>query len=214
MYQLQVFNEKGDYQYQFPTISEPYDIACDGRKVLAVSTTRRTVELFDECKGTTISIFPVPSSGFSKRRTSGPTHIAIKKQQEIVVSDPEDMKVKIFNIRGQLLHSFTPQTHAEGLSIAPGGVTITALDNIILADTLNHTVSLYTLNGTLLECLLTPLDELGNVHAVALGRDGHLVVTEFSMNNVHCLKIFRFHKCHCHTDLTPTSRIQTPESQY
>ncbi|KAL8613660.1 hypothetical protein ACOMHN_029752 [Nucella lapillus] len=202
---LQVFTEEGEYQSQVHLGREPYSLACDRQYNLAVCTMDRTVELFSELEH--VTSFPVPcSSGNSK---SSPLHVDIS-EQEIIVSDPADQRIKVFSFDGNFLRQFKPQSHAAGLACCLGGIFVSVLGQVLVADTLNHSVSLFTDTGTFLKQVALPTDEVGCVHSLAVGPEGHLIVSEFSMTGLHCVKIFRYRECPCHEGKQASSKKRTP----
>lgn len=54
--------------------------------------------------------------------------------------------------------------------------------------------------------VLTPNDDVGTLHSLSLGPDGHLAVTEFCVGGEHCVKIFRFYECRCHGGVIPARK--------
>ncbi|XP_076444644.1 uncharacterized protein LOC143282769 [Babylonia areolata] len=206
---VQVFSEVGEFLSQHPIRHEPYSLACDQQYNLVVCTMDRTLELFTEMEP--VTTFPIPiSGGGGGQRKGSPLHVGISEQEEIFVSDPADQHIKVFNFSGDMLRQFQPQSHAGGLACSLGGIFVSVLGQVLVADTLNHSVSLFTDTGTFLKQVAVPLDEVGCVHSLAVGPEGHLIVSEFSMTGPHCVKIFRYRECPCHEGKVLSSRKRTP----
>ena len=71
------------------------------------------------------------------------------------MSDPEDGRVYMYSSEGTSLGRFYPQSHTAGLAVQAGGVCVTPLGQILLVDTLNHVVNLYTESGDFLQQVST-----------------------------------------------------------
>ena len=201
---VQVFEASGKFKYLFKTQEQPYTIATDSRSNIIVGSVKRSVEIYN---GT---------GKFLKRWLVGPNtdslsilQIAATDKNEVVISDTEDKKVKIFTYGGRLLHQFEP-IGGESMAVHPSAVAINEEGQIVLADSLNHTVNLYSKGGALLNVIAGPVDDVGSVQTVALSSIGHLVVTEFTTNGPHCLKVFRYRDCECHRTRPGSSKRRTP----
>jgi len=204
---VQVFDDEYKYKFEFPTTNKPYGIACDRKFNIVVSTMCRSVEVYRRT-GTLVSSFFVNQKGKSP---SG-FHITVNDKDEVIVSDPMDCCIKYFSYNGRQLYKFEPVSNNEGLAVMPSGVVRNLLDQVLVADSLNHVVNLYTERGVLLQQLLCPTDDIGTVQACALGPEGHLITLEFSILGQHSLKIFRYRSCPCHESRPNSSkrRSRTP----
>lgn len=186
-------------------MNEPYDIAADHCDIIAVASVTRLVEIYQARDCTLVSHFLVPVISGCRQNGNCPLHIGLL-EQKIVVSDSADCHIKFFNIKGEFLHQFQPAAFKDSLYVAPGGLCVNSLDCIMLIDTLNHAVSLYSSDGTVLQHVLQPVDGTGCFHSVSVSPEGHLITSEFSIAGDHCIKIFRFQKCLCHGRLRPSSK--------
>lgn len=212
---LQVFTQEGMYQRQLRTAFHPFSLACDWRDNLVVATLARTIELYTNL--TFVTSFPVPhlrSSNKGRDTACGkgsntPLYVAISFRKEIVVSDPEEALIKVFDFFGNFILRFSPQVPGGNLVCSPAGIHITALDQVLVTDTLNHAVTLFTINGIYLKLVASAVDEIGCLNSVSVGPEGHMVISEASLTGPHCLKIFRFGSCPCHEGKMPSSRKQT-----
>ena len=70
---------------------------------------------------------------------------------------------------------------------------------------------MFTEKGIFIKQLVGPTDGCGAVQQCAPGPEGHLITTECSTNNIHCLKIYRYKPCECHRYRPGSSkRPETP----
>ena len=92
-----------------------------------------------------------------------------------------------------------------------------AFDNqnqqIVICDSLNSII--YSLEHDLdednVEIILKRCDNVNYPQALCVSNEGHLIVVECSVLTQHGLKIFRYHRCTCHSRLT-TSSVKTSET--
>lgn len=206
---VQVFNRKGEFKYQFPTSHEPYCIACDDSFNLVVSTCARTIEIYRR-NGKLLHNFSLGGSA----KTKAGCQICVNNKSEVIICDSMDSMVKYFTYDGKLLYRFTPQSTGEGLSMIPSGICVDRDGEVLIADSLNHTVNAYTERGSLLEQILCPADAAGCVQTCAIGSEGHLIVTEFSIAGPHCVKIFRYRPCYCHATRPGSSKRRSPPPKF
>lgn len=203
---VQVFDDQGKYKYQFETVNKPYGIATDRKFNIVVSTMSRTVEVYRRT-GSLVANFPL---GGRKVAAGSGFHIDVNNKEEVIVSDPLENSIKFYTFSGNLLYKFTPDSNSEGLTVLTAGVRVTPADQVIVTDSLNHTINLYTERGILLQQLLCPTDSVGTVQACALGPEGHMIISEYSIMGEHCLKIFRYRPCDCHESRPGSSKRRTP----
>ena len=202
---IQVFDASGKFKYKFPTKHEPYSVTVDTKDNIIVGTVARSIEIYNE-NGDLIKQWKIgPVNG-----TLSIVWVSVNLyKDEIYVSDPEDKKIKCYTDTGKLLYQFEPNG-GESTAVHPNAIAINDTGQIILVDGLNHTVNLYDDKGTLLNVILGPVDDTGSVQAIAPTFIGHLVVTEFTCNGPHCLKVFRYRDCECHRTKPPSSKRRTP----
>nr|XP_022290776.1 E3 ubiquitin-protein ligase TRIM71-like [Crassostrea virginica]XP_022290778.1 E3 ubiquitin-protein ligase TRIM71-like [Crassostrea virginica]XP_022290779.1 E3 ubiquitin-protein ligase TRIM71-like [Crassostrea virginica] len=205
---VQIVTQGGQFRSMFETVDEPYSIASDLSGHVIVSTSRRTIEVYKK-GGKLIHRFVIP--GVS-RDTFG-CKICVNNRQEVIVCDAVNATIKFFTYEGRYVSKFSPRSYSEGLSIIPSGITINRMGEILVADSLNHTVNVYNDHGDLLKQAICPTDQAGCIQACAVGPEGHLVTTEFSLSGPHTLKIFRYRPCHCHITRPGSSKRRTPTPQ-
>ena len=206
-----MFSIDGCYLSQISTDHQPYSLASNRHGIVALSTLRRTVHIYHMLELT--SSFPVPTdrhrSSFTVLTSTQPLYVAIggAHRQLVVVSDPADNLVKLYNFDGTLLHRFQPRSSHIGLVFLPAHLCVTALGRLIIFDRLNRVVNMYTDTGQLVRTLLLPSDGVGSVGALCVGPEGHMVTSESSISGEHCVKIFRYRDCCCHRGQALSSRM-------
>lgn len=205
---VQIITQGGQFRSVFETVDEPYSIASDLSGNVIVSTTRRTIEVYKK-GGKLIHRFVIP--GVS-RDTFG-CKICVNNRQEIIVCDAVNSTIKFFTYNGRYVSKFSPRSSGEGLTMIPSGITINRMGEILVADSLNHTINVYNDNGDFLRQAICPTDQAGCIQACAVGPEGHLITTEFSLSGPHTLKIFRYRPCHCHITRPGSSKRRTPTPQ-
>ena len=201
---VQVFGASGKFKYLFPTKEQPYTIAADSRSNVFIGSVNRSIEIYNGT-GRFLKRWPVAP----RTDSMSILYIAVNDKNEVIISDTEDKRVKIFTYGGRLVHQFEPNG-GESMAVHPSAVAINDEGQIVLADSLNHTVNLYSKRGALLNVIAGPVDDVGSVQTVALSSIGHLVVTEFTTNGPHCLKVFRYRDCECHRTRPGSSKRRTP----
>lgn len=202
---IQIFSQRRQFKFMFPTGDEPFAITSDKGYNMIVSTVRRSIEVYRR-GGKLVHAFPV---GGQARDKIG-CHICVNDKEEVIVGDAVHNYVKYFTYGGKLLYKFHPLSTGDGLSMIPSGVCVNVQGELIIGDALNHTVNLYSERGVLLKQLVGPSDEAGAVQTCAIGPEGHLLATEFSVSGPHSLKIFRYKRCVCHLTRPGSSKRSTP----
>lgn len=206
---VQVFSSKGEFKYQFPTSVEPFCISCDDCFNLVVSTCARTIEIYRR-GGKMLHNFPIGICG----KTKHGCQICVNNKSEVLVCDPVDGLIKYFTYDGRLLYRFSPSSTGEGLTMVPSGICMDRTGEVIVADSLNHTVNVYSERGSLLKQAICPADAAGAIQTCAIGEEGHLIVTEFSISGPHSVKIFRYRPCYCHITRPGSSKRRTPTPKF
>ena len=206
-FRLQIFRPHGRLKHVFNTKAKPLYVACDHEYNMYISTDKRTVEIYDQSR-TLVDEFHVDGNS----QGTSPLPIAINEDSNIIVCDISDNKIKTYSFDGKLMHQFEPQGSQEGLACQMSSACLNPMGQILVADALNHTVNLYSDTGEFISEVLRPTDELGSVQGCAMGPEGHLVVTESSINGPHCLKIFRYGTCICHRSRGGSSKRTTPST--
>jgi WD40 repeat protein len=195
---IQVLTETGEFVHQFTTTHEPFYVCCDDLNNIVVSTTTGFIEIYRR-SATLQHRFQIPGlSGRGQKTIMAACPIDINNKDEVIISHGINGCIQYFSYTGQLLYQFEAVSTQSGLSCQPAGVCVNPLGQILVVDSLNHVINLYSSRGTLLEVLAGPMDGAGAVQSVTIGTEGHLVVTEYSISGSHCIKIFRYRECECH----------------
>jgi hypothetical protein len=181
------------YRRQISTKAPPYDVVSDYKGNIIVSTTKRTIEIYDY-SGIMHSTFDL---GQPKEKVNA-MPIALNANGLLAVSNRAKRSIEYYTLKGTFMSSFLPTSSSEGLACDLAGMCFTAKNEVLVADSLNHVINQYDASGSLMGQVLCPTDDAGAVQSCALGPEGHLVVIETNSNGGHCLKIFRFYECECH----------------
>lgn len=184
---FKVFSEGGRFRHSVSTKAEPFYVAADSEDNIVVSTTKKTIEVYRR-QGSFWKEFSLGAGGDD----FAPCPIAVNDKYEVIVCDRSDSKIKFYTFSGKLLYEFEPSGALPGLATMPASVCLNPKGEILVADTLNHAVNLYSERGKLLEQVLCPTDDAGALQAIAVGPQGNINVTEFSVKGPHCLKVFRY----------------------
>ena len=104
-------------------------------------------------------------------------YLAVNSRDEVLLSDWHNHCVKIFDASGRLLRKVGSKGSDDGLLLLPLGVTTDLKDNILVLDCRNSRVTMFDTSGYFIKHLVGPDHNLQHSRAVALSRDGKLVVT-------------------------------------
>ena len=195
------YRSDGSHCYSFDTDEPSCGICCDEEYNIAITTTKQTVEIYQR-RGRFVTSFSFAESSPEISHST----IAFNDRQELLIANRATSEIKFYSINGRLLNKFKLKSNFNGLSCTPVSIFVNVINQIIIADNLNHVVNLYSEKGILLQQLLGPNDSLGPVYSCSVGPEGHIVTTEFSMNGRHCFKIFRYRNCECHRSRPGSSR--------
>lgn len=122
-----------------------------------------------------------------------PYYLAVTGDDDIVISDSGNTRIKITNINGATLRVFEANDFRlyDEHFVLLYGVTVDTDDNILIIG--NNTIYLVASNGRLWEVIL-PSHGLTAPRALCYSRLGHLVVTQFDLDQKHEVSVFSFNK--------------------
>ena len=108
-----------------------------------------------------------------------PWYLAIDSENDIIVADYHEHCVKIFSAFGGLHHEFGGKGCKPGQFFHPAGICIDKLGHILVADSFNDRVQLFTKSGEFLGVILNGMDDtLVNPIDLAINHEDHLVVLQ------------------------------------
>ena len=203
---IQIFRPHGRLKHYFSTNEKPVFIACDTSFNIIVSTSNRTIEVYDVSRDL-VSEF---SLGAPAEGSPCALPVAVNGAGEIIVCDVSCNIVRAYSLEGEVLSQFRIVAAGEGLHLKVAGIALNPIGQLIVIDSLNHTANLYSDGGVLLQRLLAPSDDLGAAHSCAVGPEGHLIVAEYSLTGPQTVKVFRYGDCECHRSRGGTSKRNTP----
>ncbi|XP_066269927.1 uncharacterized protein [Branchiostoma lanceolatum] len=133
------------------------------------------VKLFAPPRGTLIRTLGGESG------LKAPWYVAVDNDGKIYVSDWSGHYIYVFQDNGKMLLRFGGEGSDEGQLQCPCGICVDNAGNIIVADSLNQRVEMFDKAGTFLKHIAT---DLQGPQAVAMVKDGTIVVTETDKNSV------------------------------
>ncbi|KAK6171263.1 hypothetical protein SNE40_019489 [Patella caerulea] len=202
---IQIFSVNGKFKTSFTTKHEPYSVGTDSFKNIVVATSNGTVEIYDRDLKL-VKEFIIPGK---KSKRCFPK-MCTNSNDEIFITDPQEGCIKCVSYNGKLKYQFKPKTVGDGLVVKPSDICFDQMGQLVVSDSLNHIVNVYSITGEFIRQVLTPPDEVGAIFALTVGPEGHLVVAEFALASDHCVKIFRYKKCECHLSRPSSSKRRTP----
>ena len=108
-----------------------------------------------------------------------PWYLAVDSENDILVADYHEHCVKIFSAFGGLLHEFGGKGCKPGQFFHPAGLCIDRHGHILVADSFNDRIQLFTKAGEFLGVILNGMEDiLLNPIDVAINNEGHLVVLQ------------------------------------
>ncbi len=112
--------------------------------------------------------------GSNDESFDGPWYIATNDQNDIIVSDMGNKCVKIFNYQLELVTKIEDPDNV----MCPMGIDTDLQGNLIICDSSQNVVSMYTPDGNLVDHILTEDDGLDGPHGITLGQSGQLIITQ------------------------------------
>lgn len=114
------------------------------------------------------------SQGTGETTFDGPWYVATNDHNDIIVSDMGNHCVKVFDSKLNLLCKI----ENPDATMCPSGIDVDLQGNLLVCDSGNNVVSMYTPDGHLIDHILSEDDGIDNPHGVAVGESGRLVVTQ------------------------------------
>ena len=113
---------------------------------------------------------------------------AVYQQDKFFVSFSEADRVMVFNNAGEYLYDIGSKGSGDGQFLCPIGLAIDKFNRLIVCDTNNHRLQLFTLDGKYVaKAAGSFFDHDGHLFGCAVSNTGHLFVTD---HNKHCIYVF------------------------
>ena len=182
---VKVFSRAGKFlkKFEFSDLVEPYGI-----------TKSSTGDVLVADKGAN-GIYVFSQDGFLKGSLNSeepfaewPQHVVADKDDNIIVTDYMTHKLKIFSPRGELQHEHGGMGTGTAQLMCPQGVCVDNHGHILVADNVNNRVKMLSPDGQFVRDLVTQKHGLDSPEAIAVDRDGNLVVTQGNGE----VKIFKY----------------------
>ena len=114
----------------------------------------------------------------------GPVY-AVHHRDKFFVSYPDANRVIAFNNRGEYVHDIGSEGSGEGQLMFPSGLVVDKFDHLIVCDTGNRRLQLFTLDGKFITRISESFFENGGLASCAVSNNGHLFVSDIDNNCVY-----------------------------
>ena len=114
----------------------------------------------------------------------GPVY-AVHHREKFFVSYPDDNRVMAFNNRGEYVHDIGSEGSGDGQLMFPSGLVVDKFDHLIVCDTGNRRLQLFTLDGKFITRISESFFENGGLASCAVSNNGHLFVSDIDNNCVY-----------------------------
>ena len=114
----------------------------------------------------------------------GPVY-AVHHREKFFVSYPDANRVMAFNNRGEYVHDIGSEGSGDGQLMFPSGLVVDKFDHLIVCDTGNRRLQLFTLDGKFITRISESFFENGGLASCAVSNNGHLFVSDIDNNCVY-----------------------------
>ena len=114
----------------------------------------------------------------------GPVY-AVHHRDKFFVSYPDANRVMAFNNRGEYVHDIGSEGSGDGQLMFPSGLVVDKFDHLIVCDTGNRRLQLFTLDGKFITRISESFFENGGLASCAVSNNGHLFVSDIDNNCVY-----------------------------
>ena len=115
----------------------------------------------------------------------------IYHQDRFFVSDGNAHCIKVFNKEGMLLYRIGSEGSGDGQLLEPGGLAIDKFNNLIVCDSGNERLQLFTLDGKFVSKMEQNFTEDNTPLFVSVSKNGDLFVADHDEDCVHVFKNMR-----------------------
>ena len=96
----------------------------------------------------------------------------------------------VFNNAGEYLYDIGNKGSGDGQFLEPNGLVIDKFNRLIVCDSGNSRLQLFTLDGKYIAQIAGSFFEYGYPHFTVISNTGHLFVTD---SQRHCVHVFHWH---------------------
>ena len=114
-------------------------------------------------------------------------HCVVYHQDKFFVSFFFASRVMVFNNAGEYLHDIGSKGSGDGQFLEPNGLVIDKFNCLIVCDSGNSRLQLFTLDGKYIAQIAGSFFEYGYPHFAVISNTGHLFVTD---SQRHCVHVF------------------------
>ncbi|KAI8506601.1 hypothetical protein Bbelb_160280 [Branchiostoma belcheri] len=168
------------YSFAIPSTLAPRRLALNRRSTRAIVTEtvrhRGVVKVF--------GFNGMLERSFGRRQgLMHPTGITVDREDSILVADSSTAYIYVYRDNGQFMFKFAGKGTNNGQLSLPLDICTDSSRHIIVADSGNRRIELFTSRGEFIRHIVTDIDPL----SIAVGPDGQLVLTEASKKTVTIL---------------------------
>ena len=113
-------------------------------------------------------------------------YFALDSHDRVIISEQSSSSIVIFNKNGKFVQRFGTRGKKDGQLNSPSGITVDHLDNILVADTNNFRISMFSPDGRFIKNIVNHLQY--RPVSLAFSDSGHLVVA--SNNAVYLYQVY------------------------
>ncbi|KAI8505947.1 hypothetical protein Bbelb_163000 [Branchiostoma belcheri] len=127
---------------------------------------------------------PLRRFGHPQNEMTSPRYITVDREGNILVTDWDTRSVYMYNESGKFLLKFGGKGSGEGQFHNPSGICTDSIGNVIVADSGNGRVQMFTRHGEHVRTIKTGT----RIGGVAVGPERQLVLTDLDSHSVTVLK--------------------------
>lgn len=153
-------------------LTMPLDIAFNSSGQLLVFDANKSIVAFD-AEGKKQLSFSINNGGAGAEKVVNFGAMAFTPSGRLVVADPVNSRVQVFNLVGELLFSFGSSGNVPGKFKGLSSIDVDVLGFIYVADSANKRVQIFTPNGVFMRAIVLPamvadisIDYQGNIYAL------------------------------------------------
>jgi hypothetical protein len=173
---LKLFSSEGDFHRKLRSTPEcPGGLALTGNGDLVVSDTITSGCVLHIFSNSQLALLHTIVGGQRAPCFQRPWFLAVDKDNDLIVADYHEHKVKVLSAFGGLLHEFGQKGCRPGQLFHPGGVCIDPHGHLLVADSHNDRVQLFTKAGRLLAVVIADIRDPVDLE---VNSEGQLVVLQ------------------------------------
>ena len=94
-------------------------------------------------------------------------------------------RLKVFNKEGVFMYDIGSEGSGDGQLSWPRGIAIDKFNNLIVTDSDNKRLQVFTLDGRFVNTIKEQITQLGSPYSVSVSNTGKIFVTDIAVNCIH-----------------------------